>query len=699
MKAATRFAASVPPTGGIKGPAPPAQDAVLPPSAEGAQERGQAAQRRRGGFQTWAIVIDMGGTFIDVVACSSAGELRTLKHPREAGQLVAPVLQAVQRMLDENGIATAQVTRLVHGSTVVTNLLLEQNDGPVAVITNAGMRDILALARQDRRDLYNAAVQPPTPERQLFPAALRFEIAGRIDAQGNAIEALQREEVTALARRIADASVRSAAVCLLFSHLHPAHEQQVRAWLQEAVPGLMVSLSSEVDPKPREFERFLATAFDAYSKPTVQQYLHALAQALGERGLPAPDLMRSEGGIAPWAVAAARPIGLAMSGPCAALQGVAASLPDADPSHVVMSIDVGGTSTDIGILEAGRPLFTDTLLCGDLRLRLRCADVESLSIGGGSIASVNAGGGLRLGPRSQGAWPGPAAYGLGGTSATLTDALLLLGRLPRQLSGGVRLDAALAEAAVQRDIAQPLGLSALDAARAVVATAATAMAESVKMRAFQRDIHPADCLLVAAGGGGAQHVAEVAELAGVGQVRVIPHAGVIAALGLLASPPTQTVELACALALTPEGLAELGRLRTPLQPSIACTAIRWSLDILLRGQGSPVEVTWLPDDDLPTLLARFAARYESLRGQMPARSEPQVTLLRGVFEQAVPAPAVNARHLQPDHALWAGCAPEGVGPQALLAATTTVWVPAGWRWQLLADGSLLLSQCPAREAA
>lgn len=647
----------------------------------------------------WAIGIDMGGTFIDVVACSSDGQLLSLKHPREAGQLEQPILQAVQRMQDEAGIASAQVARIVHGSTVVTNLLLEQNAGPVAVLTNIGMRDILALARQDRRDLYTAAVRPPTPERQLFPAALRFEIAGRVDAMGQEIAPPDQDEVAALAHRIAATGVRSVAVCLLFSHLRPAHEQQVRGWLLQACPELMVSLSSEVDPKPREFERFLATAFDAYSKPLVQQYLQSLGHALAGLGLPAPALMRSEGGIAPWQDAVSRPIGLAMSGPCAALQGVAASLPKADAAAVVMSIDVGGTSTDIGILEAGRPLFTDTLLCGDLSLRLRCADVESLSIGGGSLASVNAGGGLRLGPRSQGAWPGPAAYGLGGTNATLTDALLLLGRLPRQLSGGVVLNVTQAEAAVSRDVAQPLGIAAIDAARAIVATAATAMAESVKMRAFQRDIHPADCLLVAAGGGGAQHVAEVAELAGVHRVRVIAHAGVAAALGLLASPPTQTVEKACSLALDADGLASLTALRANLQSAQPDESVRWSLEVLNRGQGSPVEVDWLPDDDLPALQARFATRYEALRGQMPAHSDAVAGLLRGVYEKAVPSPGVNAHHLLPDPALWSGCAAEGDGPQALFAATTSVWVPAGWRWRREEDGSLLLSRTGASEVS
>ncbi len=646
--------------------------------------------------EQWAIGVDMGGTFIDVVACSSAGELRALKHPREAGELVQPILAAVQRLLDEQAIAPAQVARLVHGSTVVTNLLLEQGAGPVAVLTNEGLRDVLALARQDRRDLYTPAVAPPTPERRLFPAELRFEIRGRIDAQGDAVEPLEREQVIAIARQLRAQGIASVAVCLLFAHLRPAHEQQVRDWLLEAEPELRVSLSSEVDPKPREFERFLVTAFDAYSKPLVQRYLQSLGEALRARGLPEPALMRSEGGIAPWTDAALRPIGLAMSGPCAALQGVAASLPKATgegdnaAARVVMSVDVGGTSTDIGLLDAGRPLFSDTLLCGDLALRLRCADVESLSIGGGSLATVNAGGGLRLGPRSQGAWPGPAAYGLGGTEATLTDALVLLGRLPERLSGGVVLDEKRARAAIEKDVATPLGLTAEDAARAVVATAATAMAESVKMRAFQRDLHPADCVLVAAGGGGAQHVAEVAELAGVPRVRVIPHAGVIAALGLLASPPTRTVEHSCALPLDANGLAALIEHREAMRCAVRQGEARWSLELLIVGQGNPVEVAWEADDDLTTLRERFAARYDTLRGQLPARFEVQALLLRGVFEQVVPAPGINAHHLRPDPALWAGCPTEGAGPRAIFAATTTVWVPEGWRWTLVPDGALLM---------
>lgn len=646
---------------------------------------------------TWAIGVDMGGTFIDVVACASDGRLHSLKHPRTQGALVSPILDAVERLLAEAAIDAAQVVRFVHGSTVVTNLLLEQDAPPVAVITGHGLGDVLALARQDRQDLYAPTVAPPTSEATAFPAHLRFEIDGRLDAQGREVSAPQHDQVVAIARQLQEQGVASAAVCLLFSHLSAVHERQVAQWLRGVAPGLMVSLSSAVDPRPREFERFHVTAHDAYVKPTVQRYLTALDDALRARGLPAPHLMRAEGGIAPWSAVMQRPIALAMSGPCAALQGVCSSTADGiDP--VLMSIDVGGTSTDIGLIQGGRPTHTDLMRCGDLRLRLRCADVEALAIGGGSVATVNAGGGLRLGPRSQGASPGPACYGMGGDAATLTDALRVLDRLPAQLAGGVTLDGALARAAIDRDVGLPLQLGVEAAARAVVAVAASTMAEAVKMRAFERNLHPGDCVLVAAGGGGAQHAAEVAELAGIARVRVIPHAGVVAALGLLAAAPTRTVERACCLPLDAQAIGVLRQLRTARDmptPDGDWRVQHWSVEVQIVGQGSPVEVPWRPDDDPPALWARFAARYEALRGPMPTGARAEVLLLRGVFEQAVPSPALAPEHLQARQSPWLDCAAAGTGPRRIDSATTTVWVPAGWRWRCLDDGALELQRVEA----
>jgi N-methylhydantoinase A len=698
------------------------------------------------GTARWAIGVDMGGTFVDAVAVADDGRLVSLKHPRAAGPLAGPVLAAIDRLCAEHGIAPPQVARIVHGSTVVTNLLLELNAPPVAVLTTTGMADVLALGRQSRRALYLPVIARPTPDECLFPAHLRFEIGGRIDAQGQETAPLQLDDFETIVNRIAQSGVRAAAVCLLFAHRNPAHEQQLRERLAARLPGLMVSLSSEVDPQPREFERFFSTALDAYAKPLVADYLLELARALTARCLPEPFLMRSEGGTGAWRALAARPVGLAMSGPCAALEGVAASLGGrAGAATVVLAIDVGGTSTDIGIVEQGRPAFGEWMQVGELSLRLRCADVESLAVGGGSVVRVLAGGALRLGPRSQGAWPGPAAYGQGGEQATLTDALCVLGRLPARLAGGVLLDLTAAAAALQRDAATPLGISLQDAAQAVVHTAAAAMAEALKNRSFQRGLDPADSLLVAAGGGGAQHAAEVADLAGITQVRVLPQSGVIAALGLLCAAPTQTLELAMDRPLDEGTLQALrrqadeqafewvdGSAALPGTPGDG-TRIHWSLALCHAGQESAIELPWLPGSDtVESLLQRFEQRHAQLRGHLPVRQALQLRQLRTVFEAALPLPAPYTGHGAPARVdagaevaaelaeelaeegapevagesvaagaaadPWAGLAPCGQGPAALFAPLTTVWVPAGWRWQRLADQSCLLERGEPGEA-
>jgi N-methylhydantoinase A len=489
---------------------------------------------------SWSLAVDMGGTFIDAVALRSDGHVASLKHPRAGRRLAEPVVEALDRLCAQAGIGADDVGRVVHGSTVITNLLLELNEPPVALVLTRGMRDVPVLARQDRKELYEPVIMPAVPEAKLFPEPLRFEIGGRIDAEGREVEPLELSAVDAIADAVSAAGVRALAVGLLFSHRNPTHERALRAALQARLPNLYVSLSCEVDPQPREFERWLTTALDAYAKPLAADYLHTLAEALTVRSLPALRLMRSAGGTAPWHDLAEQPIGLAMSGPCAALQGVAAGLAASGPAIV---LDIGGTSADISILLDGRPTFTDALECGGLPIRQRCADITSIGIGGGSVVSVLPGGALRLGPRSQGAWPGPAAFGLGGDLPTLSDALCVLDRLPTRLAGGMVLDRAAAEAALG-DVAGALGLSVLRTAEAVVSAAAAGMAEALKTHAFQRNLDPADAVLVAIGGGGAQHAAEIAELAGMRRVLVMPHAGVMAALGMLYGPDESAVRLA-----------------------------------------------------------------------------------------------------------------------------------------------------------
>jgi len=489
----------------------------------------------------WSLAVDMGGTFIDAVALHSDGHIAALKYPRAGRRLAEPVVEALDQLCAQAGIGAGDVHRVVHGSTVITNLLLELNEPPVALVLTRGMRDVPLLARQDRKELYEPVIAPALPETKLFPEPLRFEIAGRIDAEGREVEPLELSAVDAIADAVSAAGVRALAVGLLFSHRNPTHERGLRAALHARLPNLYVSLSSDVDPQPREFERWLTTALDAYAKPLAADYLHALADALRVRGLPALRLMRSAGGTAPWHDLAEQPIGLAMSGPCAALQGVAAILGTCASGPAII-LDVGGTSADISLLLDGRPTFTDALECGGLPIRQRCADITSIGIGGGSVVSVLPGSALRLGPRSQGAWPGPAAFGLGGDLPTLNDALCVLGRLPSRLAGGIVLDRAAAEIALS-DVAGALGLSVPRTAEAVVSAAAAGMAEALKTHAFQRNLDPADAVLVAVGGGGAQHAAEVAELAGMRRLLVMPHAGVMAALGMLCDPDEGDVRL------------------------------------------------------------------------------------------------------------------------------------------------------------
>ncbi|MFT4267901.1 MAG: hydantoinase/oxoprolinase N-terminal domain-containing protein, partial [Xenophilus sp.] len=250
--------------------------------------------------QGWSLGLDMGGTFVDAVALHADGRMAALKHPRAGRRLAEPVVEALDRLCAQAGIAPETVGRVVHGSTVITNLLLELDQPPVALVLTRGLRDVPVLARQDRRELYEPVIAPAVPEARLFPEALRFEIGGRIDAEGREVEPLELAALDGIAAAVRAAGVRALAVGLLFAHRNPAHEQQVGDALHARLPGLHISLSSAVDPQPREFERWLATALDAYAKPLAADYLRALAGALEARRLPPPRLMRSEGGTAPW---------------------------------------------------------------------------------------------------------------------------------------------------------------------------------------------------------------------------------------------------------------------------------------------------------------------------------------------------------------------------------------------------------------
>ncbi|GBQ20130.1 N-methylhydantoinase A [Gluconacetobacter sacchari DSM 12717] len=621
----------------------------------------------------WTIGFDMGGTYVDLAARASDGTVLDVKRPYD-GAPAASVLRALAWLMEHHGIAADQVDRLAHGSTVVTNLLLERTAPPVGVLTTEGFADVLTLGRQNRGDLYAMAVPPPVPQ-SLFPRALRKEVAGRILADGSEAISLDEAAVCAAASFWHEHGVEAVAVGFLHACRNPAHEQRVRAILADCAPDLRVSLSHEVDPEPREFERFLATALDAYARIAVEHYLGELARGCRALGLPDILVMRSDGFLSPAETIAQCPLSLAMSGPSATLVGIAAQIENEPGGNVPLIVmDIGGTTTDIGLIEDGRPLISSTLTLGPFTLRMRSADVFSVPVGGGSVARVNAAGAVRLGPESQGARPGPAAYGQGGKQATLTDALTVLDRLPDRLAGELVLRRDLAEAALA-PLAAVRGCSLTDMAEAIVAAGNAAIAEGIKTHAYAHGLDPSDCVLVAAGGGGAQHAAEVADLAGVRLVRIPAHAGIAAALGLLDAGTASLAECKLDTSLDDFIVAEeCGRLT---DDSLTGTdaSVHWTIALCYQGQDAPIELAFDPAHDTrEALAARFDMQHARLRGHLLPGHDRRVLGLRRVTVPVRPALGTaipkqeRAASGHPSH-----------GPCRLAETTTTIWVPQGWR--------------------
>jgi N-methylhydantoinase A/oxoprolinase/acetone carboxylase beta subunit len=377
-----------------------------------------------------------------------------------------------------------------------------------------------------------------------------------------------------------------------------------------------------VDPRPREYERALTAALDAYVKAAVAGYLEALAKGVMERGYPAPLLMQAIGGVAPIRACVERPLALAMSGPAAAVSGACALLDAQTRAGLAVTMDVGGTTTDLALLEAGTQRFAEELQIGDLLLRLRSVEVTSIAVGGGSVVRVNDAGGLRVGAESTGAFPGPAAFARGGSHATLADAFVVAGLLPATLAGGLRLDRPLAAAAVRREAAEPLGATLEQAAWSIIEVANAQLAEAVKQVALARGHDPRDATLVAAGGGGGLHAAEVATRVGMRRVLIPPGTGVIAAYGLLSCPALTLLERALDLPLESSGLApairglldEASRAK-PLD-GYGAQALEAFVDVCYAGQEFSLEVPCDPGVDTAQQLAnRFDEEHRRIRGQ------------------------------------------------------------------------------------
>jgi N-methylhydantoinase A len=573
--------------------------------------------------------VDVGGTFTDAVLLEE-DQVRTAKVLTTERQEES-VLAAARE------VRAVGIERFAHGTTVATNALLERKGARTAFVTTAGFEHLLYLRRQTRAQLYRPCAAWPEP---LVPLERSHGVAGRMGPEGE-LEPLALESLPAI-----DAD--SVAVCLLHAYRDSAHERAVAAELRRRLPNAHVVASHEVAPEFREYERASTTVADAYLAPVVSRYLRALGDAAVAAGLPQPLVMRSSGGVATPSEAAAHPATILVSGPAGGVVG-AARIAALAGIEAAIAFDMGGTSTDVCLIAGGRAERTSGRSIDGLPIHLPTVDLHTVGAGGGSIVWRDPGGALRVGPQSAGAQPGPACYGSGGTDPTVTDANLLLGRLPERLAGGVELDRSAAERA----------LAGFDPA-AVVDVVNAEMLRALRVVSVERGHDPADFALVAFGGAGPLHACELADELGIRTVLVPEAAGVLSALGLVASDERRDA------------------VRSYLVPFDDADELPRDGTADLRYAGQSFELNVPLQDDLAEA---FHRAHEELYG-FAERDRP-IELVAVRTAEVKPGPQLELR-ARAVHAVD--------GPAALELRGATVWVPDGWTGRSDAHGTLVLKR-------
>jgi N-methylhydantoinase A len=584
--------------------------------------------------------VDVGGTFTDLVALVD-GRLHVAKVLSTPADQSAGVIAA----LDETPIDRGALEAFAHGTTVATNALLERRGARTALLTTEGFRDVIEIARQTRPSLYDLTKRPPEP---LVPRELRFTVRERVGPDGEELLPLDDDDLGSVTEALRAADVEAVAVCFLFSFQDPAHEQQVGELLRAALPGVDVSLSSDVLPEFREYERFSTTTADAYLSPRLNRYLRRLGERLAEAGAPAPLVMQSSGGVLGLDGVAQRASACVLSGPAAGVVG-AAYAADASGFRSVLTFDMGGTSTDVALVVDGEVQTTTGSVIGGIPIKHPMVDMHTVSAGGGSIAWPDGGGALRVGPRSAGAEPGPACYGLGGEEATVTDADLFLGYLAdgARLGKEIVLDRRAAETVLGR-VAKALSLSLLEAAVGVVTVAEAEIVRALRVISIERGFDPRDFTLVAFGGAGGMHACKLAEELEIERVLVPRAAGVLSALGLAISDLRRDYVAAFMsdLATLDRNAVEAGfaALEERAAGDLEDPELRRFADLRYRGQSFELTV---PADEPGELAGRFATAHNRRYGFDLPGEDVQVVSIRltatvPVDKPRFPHPAAGA---------------------------------------------------------
>ena len=491
--------------------------------------------------------VDIGGTFTDIIVIDADGGFITRKVSSTTDNYARAIIEGLVEIFAAHGIGGDDVAEMLHGTTVASNAILELKGARTGLITTRGFRDVLEIRLLRMPRLYDLAWQKPPA---LVERRLRFEVNERIDAKGEILTPLDPAEVEAVLDRLLAEKVEAISVCLLHSYANDAHEQAIRAILTRRAPGMVLSISSEVLPEIKEYERTSTTVINAYVKPIVERYLTALAVELRDISVTGPVLlMQSNGGLVPAAAAAEMPVNIIESGPAAGVIG-ARSLARRAGFDRVISFDMGGTTAKAALVENGEVVRAEEYSVGGgimigsrlmsgagYVLKVPAIDLAEVGAGGGSIIAIDAGGAPQVGPRSAGAFPGPACYGLGGTAPTVTDANLVLGYInPTHLAGGsIRLDASLSRAVLAEKVADPLGLTIERSAYGAHLVASANMIRAIKAVSSERGRDPRQFVMVAFGGNGPLFAAGMARSLGIRRVIVPPSAGVFSAVGLLYS--------------------------------------------------------------------------------------------------------------------------------------------------------------------
>ena len=483
--------------------------------------------------------IDVGGTFTDLVCADEAGHIETEKVLSTSENQALGVLSGIEKLAAKYGVSSTemlgQIAVIVHGTTVATNTMLEYNGANTGLITTAGFRDIIEIRRNYKEAAFDIRLEAPHP---IVSRRRRLGVTERINAAGEIIKPLAEDEVRAAVRRLADMQVEAIAVAYLFSFLNPVHELRTRDIIRETLPDVYIALSSEILPQVREFERLSTTLVDAYVTPRLRLYLQRLETELRQRGFRGEIfIMQGNGGVVGIQQASHNGVQALLSGPASGVVA-GAQLGQSSGFRDVITIDMGGTSFDVCLVQDGRPKIGTDQWMSRYRIAVPFIDIHTIGAGGGSIAWVDAGGALRVGPQSARAHPGPACYGFGGQEPTVTDADVVLGYInPNSFLGGeMQLDAEAARQAVISKVAKPLDMDVLEAASGIFRIVNNGMSNSVRQVSLSKGYDPRDFALTAFGGAGAVHAGALVEELGIRTILVPKStAPVLCALGDLLS--------------------------------------------------------------------------------------------------------------------------------------------------------------------